>query len=65
MKKVERKLPIKGGGGMNIEKRNVREMKKRQAQDNGEREGWRQLKRYGGLYPIASDRCTPTGSWGR
>lgn len=71
MKKVE-EVPYKNGdrgagvgGDTNFEKRNVKEMKKRQAEDNGEREGWSQLKRLGEPYPITSDRCTPTGSWGR
>ena len=50
---------------MNFEKRNVKEMKKRQAADKGEREGWTQLRRPDEAYPITSDRCTPTGSWDR
>jgi len=52
------------GGGKNFEKRNVKEMKKKQ-EDKGETEGWTQLTRPDEPYPITSDRCTPTGSWGR
>jgi len=43
---------------MNFGKKNVKEMKERQAEDNGEREGWSKLKRPGEPYPITSDRCT-------